>query len=92
MPAPTRYEAYCDHCKQGVLSRDSLVMQGGVRLCLRCCQAHQAMEERVRRLSGRLLFTCVLAGALLGYAIGSYVGLYPGVIAGLVAAGLIETR
>ncbi|MBI3946216.1 MAG: hypothetical protein HY321_09880 [Armatimonadetes bacterium] len=94
----TRYEAYCDHCKGGVVSRDSLVMHGGQRLCTRCCQARQAAEARARRWSGRLLVLCSLAGAGAGYAVASgagqlpYIGLFPGIIVGLIASGIIERR
>ncbi|HOJ21265.1 MAG TPA: hypothetical protein PLY56_07010 [Armatimonadota bacterium] len=92
----TRFEDYCTHCRAGVLSRDSLVMVKGERLCLRCCQAHEEMEARIRRLSGPLLLASVVIGGSLGYVVAKgvgvipWIGLFPGVVVGLVAAGLIE--
>lgn len=92
----TRYEDYCTHCRAGVLSRDSLVMVKGERLCIRCCQAHAEMEARIRRLSGPLLLACVVIGGSIGCLVAksagliAWIGLFPGVVVGLVAAGLIE--
>ena len=88
----TRYEAYCTHCRAGVLSKDSLVMVKGERLCVRCCQAREEMENRIRKLSGPLLLACSVAGGLIGFSVARFIGLFPGIIAGLVAASFIEGR
>lgn len=88
----TRYEAYCDHCKSGVISRDSLILSGTERLCARCCQAREERLARVQALSGRILLACVVFGAGIGFAAGQYIGLFPGVIFGLLLAGFVEHR
>lgn len=94
----TKYEAYCTHCHAGVLSRDSLVMVKGERLCVRCCQAREAMEIRIQKLSGPLLLVCAAIGGVAGY-IGTngagytpWIGLFPGMVAGLVVASIVEGR
>lgn len=92
MTNPTgRYEAYCTHCKAGVVSRDSLVMVKGERLCARCCEARERAEARVRRFSGLILAACTFAGSGIGYAAAAIPGLVVGCVAGIVAAALIES-
>lgn len=95
--ARPRYEAYCDHCKAGVLSRDSLISTGHERLCPRCSIARDEMLVRVRRISGYLLLGAVVIGGAVGYfAAGGgprgYAGLFGGCVLGCVVANLIEGR
>ena len=92
MGAATRFEAYCDHCHAGVLSRDSLVSVRGERLCFRCCAAREEKEEFVRRISGWLLMGCAVVGAGTGYAIARLWGLLPGAVAGFAIAGIVERQ
>ncbi len=92
MKPTVHYEAHCSHCGAGVISRDSLVMVAGEHLCVKCCQAREEMQARVRRISGFLLLGCALVGAGIGYAAGQVPGVPIGTVAGLVAASLIESQ
>ena len=92
MSTTARYEAYCDHCRAGVISRDSLVLTGTERLCTRCCMAREATLQRVQRLSGRLLLGCAVVGGVIGHVVFPFVGIFPGVIVGLIIAAIIEGR
>ena len=87
-----RYEAYCTHCHAGVLSRDSLVMMKGERLCVRCCQSHERMEARIRKISGLLLVLCTAVGGGIGFHVARYIGIFPGIMVGLIAASFVEGR
>ena len=87
-----RYEAYCTHCHAGVLSRDSLVMMKGERLCVRCCQSHERMEARIRKVSGPLLLLSAAVFGGIGFEAARYIGIFPGIIVGLIIASFVEGR
>ncbi len=92
MEMTQRFEAHCDHCRRGVLSRDFLALMGHERLCADCCRAREAMEHRIRSVSGWLLLGCVLLTGSVGCYYGSLIGLFPGAAAGLIMAAVIEAR